>query len=78
MCDFEEFLFTCGHSEVRLKSHCHFARNDPYHDCFGVKVLRKSWRQDGPCEDCVAMITALEAANRQQGAGHGGPMMRSR
>ncbi|ROT37727.1 hypothetical protein SODALDRAFT_204286 [Sodiomyces alkalinus F11] len=54
MCDWEEFLFTCSHSVVRLKSYCHFARNDPNHQCFGVKVLRKSWQQAIPCEQCIA------------------------
>ncbi|KAL0942506.1 uncharacterized protein CTRU02_200392 [Colletotrichum truncatum] len=54
MCDFEEFLFTCEHSTVRLKSYCHFARNDPNHQCFGVKVLRNSWQQSTPCDNCVS------------------------
>ncbi|KAH0498274.1 hypothetical protein TgHK011_005534 [Trichoderma gracile] len=53
MCDWEEFLFTCNHSQVRLKSYCHFARNDPHHGCPGVKVLRSSWRQAVPCDDCL-------------------------
>ncbi|EFQ29136.1 uncharacterized protein GLRG_04280, partial [Colletotrichum graminicola M1.001] len=54
MCDWEEFLFTCNHSIVRLKSYCHFARNDPNHQCFGVKVLRNSWRQSVPCDNCIS------------------------
>ncbi|OLN85867.1 hypothetical protein CCHL11_05398 [Colletotrichum chlorophyti] len=54
MCDWEEFLFTCNHSILRLKSYCHFARNDPNHQCFGVKVLRNSWRQNVPCDDCIS------------------------
>lgn len=66
MCDYEEFLFTCGHSEIRLMSYCHFARNDDYHECYGVKVLRKCWRQAGPCEPCVALAIALEADRQQQ------------
>ncbi|KAL2758640.1 hypothetical protein ACRALDRAFT_207778 [Sodiomyces alcalophilus JCM 7366] len=40
MCDWEEFLFTCSHSTVRLKAYCHFARNDPNH-------------QSIPCEQCM-------------------------
>ncbi|KAH8912009.1 hypothetical protein BR93DRAFT_963221 [Coniochaeta sp. PMI_546] len=52
MCDMEEFLFTCGHNTFRLKSYCHFARNDPNHQCFGVKVLRATWRQTNQCELC--------------------------
>ncbi|KAK7454204.1 hypothetical protein CaCOL14_005670 [Colletotrichum acutatum] len=53
MCDWEEFLFTCHHSVLRLKSYCHFARNDPGHQCFGVKVLRNSWQQSVPCDNCI-------------------------
>ncbi|GKT50358.1 uncharacterized protein ColSpa_10539 [Colletotrichum spaethianum] len=55
MCDWEEFLFTCNHSIVRLKSYCHFARNDPNHQCFGVKVLRNSWQQSVPCNNCISV-----------------------
>ncbi|RDA93636.1 hypothetical protein CP533_4918 [Ophiocordyceps camponoti-saundersi (nom. inval.)] len=54
MCDWEEFLFTCNHSALRLKSFCHFARNDPYHQCYGVKVLRNSWNQGKLCDNCLA------------------------
>ncbi|KAK3370218.1 hypothetical protein B0H63DRAFT_527955 [Podospora didyma] len=53
MCDFEEFIFTCSHSTIRLKSYCHFARNDPNHQCFGVKKLRNVWDQDYECGDCM-------------------------
>ncbi|KAF4584110.1 hypothetical protein GQ602_005483 [Ophiocordyceps camponoti-floridani] len=54
MCDWEEFLFTCNHSALRLKSFCHFARNDPFHQCYGVKVLRNSWQQGVLCDKCAA------------------------
>ncbi|KAK0643114.1 hypothetical protein B0T16DRAFT_333340 [Cercophora newfieldiana] len=53
MCDFEEFVFTCGHSTFRLKSYCHFARNDPNHQCFGVKKLKNVWDQTFACDGCV-------------------------
>lgn len=53
MCDWEEFMFTCNHSTVRLKSYCHFARNSNDHACASVKVLRKSWQQGVPCESCA-------------------------
>lgn len=52
MCEFEEYLFSCGHSTVRLKNHCHIARNSTGHKCRGVKVLRSSWYQGVPCESC--------------------------
>ncbi|KAI0896759.1 hypothetical protein F4806DRAFT_440213 [Annulohypoxylon nitens] len=54
MCDYDEFLFECKHSVCRLKSYCHFARNDPNHICLGVKKLRDSWLQTGQlCEKCI-------------------------
>ena len=53
MCDYEEFLYDCGHSQQRLKSYCHFARNDPNHQCFGVKKLRDVWEQQTVCEACA-------------------------
>ncbi|KAK1973272.1 hypothetical protein LZ30DRAFT_34607 [Colletotrichum cereale] len=54
MCDFEEFFFLCSHSVVKKKSYCHFARNDPNHQCFGVQVLKKTWRQARLCDKCLA------------------------
>ncbi|KAK4131340.1 hypothetical protein BT67DRAFT_351706, partial [Trichocladium antarcticum] len=54
MCDWEEFLFTCGHSQFRLKCYCHQARNHPLHRCRRVKKLRCIWEQPGPCEGCRA------------------------
>ncbi|KAF4507859.1 hypothetical protein G6O67_004311 [Ophiocordyceps sinensis] len=64
MCDWEEFLFACNHSILRLKSYCHFARNDAHHQCFGVKVLRNSWRQGVLCEKCEAECRATRAKGR--------------
>ncbi|KAJ0163540.1 hypothetical protein CTA2_2823 [Colletotrichum tanaceti] len=67
MCEFEEFLFTCQHSAVRKKTYCHFARNDPNHQCFGVKVLKKTWLQGKPCDDCItAMIFAQQGLTPTQ------------
>ncbi|KAF6817377.1 hypothetical protein CMUS01_12112 [Colletotrichum musicola] len=52
MCDFEEFLFTCDHSIVKMKSECHFRRNDPGKQCFSVKVLKVTWPQGRECDAC--------------------------
>ncbi|KAB5572687.1 hypothetical protein GE09DRAFT_1217237 [Coniochaeta sp. 2T2.1] len=52
MCDLEEYRFNCGHNTFRLKAYCHFARNDPNHQCFGVKQLRESYEQYQKCESC--------------------------
>ncbi|KAK7923198.1 hypothetical protein PG985_007269 [Apiospora marii] len=66
MCDYEEFLFDCEHSVVRLKSYCHFARNDPNHECLGVKVLRNSWRQHGQlCDGCASAIASSRGYGHQ-------------
>lgn len=63
MCDWEEFLFSCNHSTLRLKSYCHFARNDPNHQCHGVKVLRNSWQQGVPCDSCA--VTSATTKHEQ-------------
>ncbi|KAB8437346.1 hypothetical protein FH972_025026 [Carpinus fangiana] len=34
MCQYEETTFRCGHRLRRLTKYCHFARNDPNHQCF--------------------------------------------
>ncbi|KAL2017637.1 hypothetical protein VTK56DRAFT_1905 [Thermocarpiscus australiensis] len=62
MCDFEEFIFTCGHAFIRLKNYCHYARNHPQHHCRRVKKLRNCWLQPDECERCQ------EARRRQQEA----------
>ncbi len=59
MCDWEEFLFTCSHSTVRLMSYCHSARNNNTHSCPNVKVLRKSWQQGVPCPECANTWTGV-------------------
>lgn len=67
MCDWEEFLFTCGHSALRLKSYCHYARNSPGHQCRRVKFLRSSWPQGVPCDSCVAGPASSEVQNGSSG-----------
>jgi hypothetical protein len=64
MCDYEEFLFDCGHSQQRLKSYCHFARNDPNHQCFGVKKLRDVWEQQTVCDACAMQWAAQSGIQR--------------
>ena len=50
MCDFEEFIYTCNCSAIRLKSYCHQARNNRGHRCTRVKKLRNVWDLDYPCD----------------------------
>lgn len=52
MCDYEEFHYTCKHILQQLLSYCHFARCDPYHQCFGVRAVKQRWSQPFPCKDC--------------------------
>ncbi|KAL8847514.1 MAG: hypothetical protein Q9221_007442 [Calogaya cf. arnoldii] len=54
MCNFEQITYHCRHQIIRRYSYCHFARNDPVHACFGVKVLKREWYQDqADCDDCI-------------------------
>ncbi|KAF1838062.1 hypothetical protein BDW02DRAFT_482161, partial [Decorospora gaudefroyi] len=51
---YEEITFSCGDTEHHLMQHCHFARNDPGHQCFGAWNLKRKWRQPASeCEDCI-------------------------
>lgn len=52
MCDWEEFIFGCSCSYTKRKNYCHFARNDPNHQCFGVQVLKKVWDVPEVCDKC--------------------------
>jgi hypothetical protein len=74
MCDFEEFIFTCNHSVFRLKSYCHYARNDPHHQCRRVKKLRNCWDQNRECDACAEerrRQAELAWFYTQQGQGQG-------
>ncbi|CCC10780.1 hypothetical protein SMACR_04383 [Sordaria macrospora] len=75
MCDFDEFVFTCGHSTFGLKAYCHRARNDPYKECHYVKKLRDVWDQTYPCSECVNQAQTAAAVQGMhidpQGQGHG-------
>ncbi|KAG9241827.1 hypothetical protein BJ878DRAFT_427273 [Calycina marina] len=52
MCDYELFHYTCGHVVDQLLSYCHFARSDPFHQCYGVKAIKQRWSQQFDCQDC--------------------------
>ena len=54
MCQYESIHFSCGHVGRRLIKHCHFARNDPNHQCFGAWSIKREWTQ--PRENCAACI----------------------
>ncbi len=67
MCNYEEFLFECGHTKVQLKSYCHFARNDPYHGCYGVKVLKDTWHQGKKCDPCIVKEQQEQQKKKEKG-----------
>lgn len=55
MCYYEKIDFRCGHSQYRKIEYCHFARNDPNHQCFGPWNVKRSWKQDkDDCDACNA------------------------
>ncbi|KAK4645450.1 hypothetical protein QC761_201520 [Podospora bellae-mahoneyi] len=67
MCDYEEFIWSCEHSDFRLKSYCHKARNNPGHACNFVKRLRHCWDQGRPCDACLAKQAAEAHAQMMSG-----------
>lgn len=54
MCQYENISYNCGHHKLRLIKHCHFARNDPEHACFGAWNIKREWSLPYEnCPDCV-------------------------
>ncbi|KAF1943023.1 hypothetical protein EJ02DRAFT_344259 [Clathrospora elynae] len=54
MCYYEKIHFPCTHTEHRLIQHCHFARNDPGHQCFGAWNIKREWQQrETDCDNCI-------------------------
>ncbi|OTA38245.1 hypothetical protein BTJ68_01557 [Hortaea werneckii EXF-2000] len=51
---YEVIHFHCGHAGRRLIKHCHFARNDPNHQCFGAWSIKREWiSANQSCQTCV-------------------------
>jgi len=67
MCDWDEFQFVCSHKKYKLLSYCHFARTDPYHQCFGVKVIKNTWIQNVACDPCLEAMRVAAEKNAAQG-----------
>ncbi|KAF9739446.1 hypothetical protein PMIN01_02080 [Paraphaeosphaeria minitans] len=65
MCYFEKIHFVpCGHNDIRLIQHCHFARNDPNHQCFGSWNIKREWEQhESKCQKCIAARPAVQYSN---------------
>ncbi|KAL8810472.1 MAG: hypothetical protein Q9223_002406 [Gallowayella weberi] len=67
MCNFESITYHCRHQIFRRYSYCHFARNDPVHACFGVKVLKREWNQDHEdCDDCIRQRERMMQQQQQR------------
>lgn len=75
MCFYEKTTFLCGHVQRRLMKHCHFARNDPGHQCFGAWNDKREWNQlEVNCADCTrrqVYLTATCHAQSTYGVGGG-------
>ena len=65
MCYFELITYRCQHQIHRRCSYCHFARNDPAHACFGVRMLKRAWREEQ--EDCEECVRRRQTYQEQQG-----------
>lgn len=69
MCFYEKIKFSCSHVEHLLIQHCHFARNDPGHQCFGAWNVRREWYQrEMSCSDCVRQKQYNSATHGGQSA----------
>ncbi|THW21456.1 hypothetical protein D6C77_02758 [Aureobasidium pullulans] len=65
MCQYENIHYGCGHAVRRLIKHCHFARNDPNHQCFGAWSVKREWSNPTEyCRNCAYYA-------RQRTFGHG-------
>ncbi|CAL3964605.1 unnamed protein product [Diplocarpon coronariae] len=53
MCNYEQFQWLCSHKPLKLLSYCHFARTDPWHQCFGSSVIVATWMRNHYCDDCL-------------------------
>ncbi|KAF1846554.1 uncharacterized protein K460DRAFT_367308 [Cucurbitaria berberidis CBS 394.84] len=52
MCYYERInCGKCRITEHRLIQHCHFARNDPGHQCFGAWNIKRERTHD--CDSCI-------------------------
>jgi hypothetical protein len=69
MCQFEKLNYGCGHEQFRIFKHCHFARNDPDHRCYGAWSISKELNaHQNKCPRC----TTGEALMHPQYQGHAG------
>jgi hypothetical protein len=64
---FEVIHFSCRHSGRRLIKHCHFARNDPNHQCFGAWSVKREWiNANQVCHACGQQGVVRRTTEQQQ------------
>lgn len=75
MCNFELATYRCAHQKHNRIAYCHSARNDPYHQCFSVRCLKREITiNDADCDKCVDELEKrmlLQLAQRQQPSQYG-------
>ncbi|CAI6228322.1 unnamed protein product [Periconia digitata] len=73
MCLYERIHFPlCRHTETRLVQYCHFARNDPGHQCFGAWRYLKDYEQtESACDECTKRAPGFTPAHRMYGIPRG-------
>ncbi|KAF2866323.1 hypothetical protein BDV95DRAFT_505138 [Massariosphaeria phaeospora] len=69
MCYYEKVNYVaCGHEGKRLIQYCHFARNDPLHQCFGAwSYKRELYQRDMECENCTNQRQILKSNGLARG-----------
>ncbi|KAH6680153.1 hypothetical protein B0J14DRAFT_577966 [Halenospora varia] len=71
MCDYESFYYFCPHVLEKLLSYCHFARTDPYHQCYGIKVIKNEWYMQILCPECDEAEKERVRKEQENGKGSG-------
>ena len=72
MCQFEKLNYGCGHEQFRIYKHCHFARNDPEHRCYGAWTISNEMNvPQNKCPRCNAHEQEMHAQYQAHAAGMG-------
>jgi hypothetical protein len=66
MCAFDLFEYGCGHGTKKVHKHCHFARNDPAHSCYGAWTIHATYPV--PHQNCGLCMRAGLPKERQAGS----------
>jgi hypothetical protein len=67
MCQYEGLNYRCGHQKLRIYKHCHFARNDPDHRCYGAWTVSRELNVEGEiCPQCARATRAVGTATYER------------